>query len=75
MLLAKGELRRLPDSQGVCVQVLSGRLWLTQHDGTRDIVLEPGEEAVISRSGLSVLSALLDSRYLLLYQATPLARA
>lgn len=71
--LKRGQLQRIEDGQGRLVQCLSGTLWLTQHDDQRDIVLEAGDEALIERDGLSILSALSDARFVLSREPSPLA--
>lgn len=69
--LHRGELQRLPAAQGSLVLCLSGTLWLTQQDDLRDIVLEAGDEARIERGGLSILSALSDTSFVLSRSAEP----
>ncbi len=64
--LANGNLQRIEDARGTWVQCLDGTLWLTQQDDARDIVLEAGDEALIERTGTSILSALSDSHFVLL---------
>jgi hypothetical protein len=64
--LARGALQRVKDGKGTWVQCLEGNLWLTQEDDARDIVLAAGDEALIERAGTSVVSALSDSRFVLL---------
>lgn len=64
--LARGQLQRIEDGRGLLVQCLGGRLWLTQEGERRDIVLEAGDEAPIEHDGLTILSALRDSRYVVL---------
>jgi hypothetical protein len=70
-LISRGRMHRIEDGQGNLVQCLSGTLWLTQQGDRRDIVLEAGQEALIERGGLSILSALTDARYVLLRQPVP----
>jgi len=64
--LRHGEAHRIEAGKGLLVQCLSGTVWLTQDNDPRDIVLEPGHEAVIERNGLSIVSALSDARFVLL---------
>lgn len=64
--LAKGGLFRIHDGQGRRVECLSGCLWLTQHNDPHDTVLEAGEGFTIDRDGDTYLSALSDSRFVLL---------
>ena len=70
--LARGSAQRIDDGQGLLVKVLDGRLWLTQEGDQRDVVLDRGDQALIQRNGLSVLSALRDARYLLLVDPSQL---
>lgn len=62
-LLKRGQLQRLPDARARQVLCLSGTLWLTQEGDTRDIVLEAGDEARIERDGLTILSAMSDTSF------------
>jgi len=73
--LAKGSMQRVEDGRGTWVQCLEGCLWLTQQGDRRDIVLQTGDEALIERDGTSILSALSDSRFVLLRPAQRTARA
>lgn len=61
--LPRGQLLRIEEGRGGLVQCLEGRLWMTQQDDPRDLVLEAGDEAVIERDGLTVLQALADARF------------
>jgi Protein of unknown function (DUF2917) len=64
--LAKGSLFRIHDGAGRRVECLSGCLWLTQHNDPRDTVLEAGDGFTIDRDGDTFLSALSDSRFVVL---------
>lgn len=68
--LARGKLQRIQDGKGLQVLCLTGDLWLTQHADPRDIVLEAGDEFTIELNGASYLSALTDSSFVLLRDAT-----
>ncbi len=68
--LLKNELHLIHDGQGRQVQALTGRLWITQEDDPRDIVLDPGEGYTIEHSGLTVVCALRDATLLVL-ERTP----
>ena len=70
--LARGGLWRVSAGRGQQVLCLDGTLWLTQEGDPRDVVLEAGEQALIERDGLSVVSALSDSRFVLLHDAASL---
>jgi len=70
--LDKGTLLRLASAPGERVECLSGVLWVTQDGDPRDVVLEAGDAFDFDRPGGSVVSALADSRLLLLArQAQP----
>jgi hypothetical protein len=71
--LAKGSLFRIHDGRGRRVECLSGCLWLTQEADPRDVVLEAGDGFTIDRDGETYLSALGDSRFLIL--CNPVGRA
>ena len=64
-VLAKSRVRRVPASRGRRVECLSGCLWITQDGDPRDVVLGAGQAFDFDRDG-AILSALDDSRYLLL---------
>ena len=65
--LRHGGAHRIDAGKGLVVQCLTGTLWLTQDNDPRDIVLEAGDGATIERDGLSIVSALSDAQFLLLY--------
>ena len=74
-LLRKGQIRRLTSPSGRRVECLSGVIWITQDGDRRDIVLEAGEAFDFDRNGDALLSALADSRYLLLAACVPAVTA
>jgi hypothetical protein len=63
--LAKHQHLRLADAEGWTVSVLSGELWITQDGDVRDIVVGRGQDHVLDRNGLALLSALGDTRFLI----------
>jgi len=65
--LHHGEAHRIDAGKGLRVQCLTGTLWLTQDNDPRDIVLEAGDGATIERDGMSIVSALSDAQFVLLY--------
>ena len=69
--MSRGHTLRIQDGQGVLLQALSGRLWLTQEGDSRDIVLEAGDEVRITRPGLSLVHALREARVQVLRDAAP----
>ena len=64
--LAKGRIRRVHHPVGQRVECVSGTLWVTQDGDLRDIVLAPGESFAFDHRGDALISALADSRFLLL---------
>ncbi|HEX2540077.1 MAG TPA: DUF2917 domain-containing protein [Caldimonas sp.] len=64
--LGKGKIRRVARPLGRRVECVSGVLWVTQDGDRRDIILEPGDAFDFDRSEGVLISALQDSRYLLL---------
>ena len=61
VLLARGEAVPLRDGRGRTVRAHSGRVWITEENGNRDVVLEPGESFRLARSGLAVVEAFSDA--------------
>jgi hypothetical protein len=51
------EVVPLHDAEGLAVTCLAGAVWITQADDPDDIVLEAGEEFVLDRPGLALVSA------------------
>ena len=72
-LLAKGRIRRVHRPLGRRVECLNGTLWVTQDGDSRDIVLEPGDSFAFDHDGDALISALDDSRFLLLDVCAPVA--
>ena len=69
--LAKGRIRRVHHALGHRVECVSGALWITQDGDPRDIVLEPGGSFAFDLRGDALISALDDSRFLLLETCVP----
>ncbi len=69
--LGRGKIRRIRHALGRRVACLSGSLWITQDDDLRDILLSPGEAFDFDRRGDALVSALDESRYLLLDACQP----
>lgn len=55
--LQRGQLIALDDACGLRLKAEAGKLWITQADDARDIVIEAGEAFVINRLGLTLVSA------------------
>jgi hypothetical protein len=66
--LGKGRIRRIHEARPYAhrIECLSGALWITQDGDSRDIVLAPGDSFSFDRVGDALISALDDSRFLLL---------
>jgi len=63
--LRRGGVARLQRARGQRVECVSGTLWITQDGDRRDVILAPGDAFDFDREG-ALVSALADSRYLLL---------
>lgn len=63
--LHKGAVRTHAGAPGRGIAVFKGRVWLTQVDDPRDVVLEAGETFAFDRRGLVVVQALSDASLLL----------
>ena len=64
--LRKREIHRLHDGLGQRIEVLSGCVWITIDNDRRDIVLTAGEGFGVDRAGVTLISAMEDSRFVLL---------
>ena len=69
--LRKGELLHLHDGRGRRIEALAGTLWVTIDNDLRDIVLSGGDGYSIGGSGDALISALDDSRFVLLEAIAP----
>jgi hypothetical protein len=58
---------RLSNAQGRTVAVFEGRVWITQENDLRDIVLARGESFTIDRPGLTLVQAFGHSKLMLLH--------
>jgi hypothetical protein len=59
--LVRGEAVPVRDGKGRTVRAHAGRVWITEENGTRDVVLEPGESFRLAHSGLAVVEAFSDA--------------
>ncbi|MDB5841031.1 MAG: hypothetical protein JWQ23_2983 [Herminiimonas sp.] len=59
--LKDGQVVRLRHAQGMTIKSVTGSLWITQNGDPRDIVLETGESFVVDRSGVVLLSPIVDA--------------
>jgi hypothetical protein len=63
--LPRHALHRLEGARGQLVSCLAGTLWITQQGDRRDLILEAGDDALIERDGLTLITALADARFVL----------
>ena len=61
VLLARGETVPVRDGLGRTVRAHSGRVWITEENGARDVVLEPGGSLRLAHAGLAVVEAFSDA--------------
>lgn len=59
--LPKGQAALLDDARGAWVRCRGGSVWVTQEGDRRDVVLEPGDDILIERDGMAVVTALTDA--------------
>ena len=64
--LPKGAIHRLRAARGQRVEALSGCLWITIDHDLRDTVVAAGEGFTIDRDGDTLLSAMADTRFVVL---------
>lgn len=59
--LVRGEAVPIHDAAGRTVRAHAGRVWITEENEPRDVVLEAGESFRLVRSGLAVVEAFSDA--------------
>ena len=64
--LRKGEMHRIHKARGQRIEALSGSLWVTMDNDLRDIMIGTGEAFALDSERETLVSALDDSRFLLL---------
>jgi hypothetical protein len=57
------------DAAGWSVKALRGTLWITQDGDVRDVVLEAGQEFILDRNGLALLTSLGETNICVAYGA------
>jgi hypothetical protein len=57
--LQRGNLLRL--GAGKSVTAHTGYLWITEQDGLRDVILQPGQTFRLARPGLALIEAFTDA--------------
>ena len=72
--LAEREVLRLNDADGLAVTCLDGAVWITQADDPEDVVLKPGQDFVLNRPGLTLVSAPVSRASILIRPATKVSR-
>jgi Protein of unknown function (DUF2917) len=64
--LRKGEVYRIRKGRGQRIETLNGSLWVTMDHDLRDILVATGEGFTLETERETLVSALADSRFLLL---------
>src|SRR5581483_9999910 len=59
--LAARNVHRIEQAAGLEVSCVRGAIWITQARDPRDVVLMPGQSAVLDRPGLAVVYAFQDA--------------
>lgn len=72
--LAEREVLRLNDAEGLAVTCLDGAVWITQADDPEDVVLKSGQDFVLDRPGLTLVSAPVSRASILIRPAAKSAR-
>lgn len=63
-ILPKGEREVIKKrDRAVRIRCVSGLLWITQEGDIRDIILRSGDEFIITRRGIALISSLADSEF------------
>ena len=69
--LRKSHVFRIRDGKGFRIECLSGSLWITQDGDVRDLIVEAGEGLTIERDAATLVSAMQDSRFVVLTETAP----
>ena len=72
--LKVGELLPIEDGAGFEVSCLQGELWITQEGDREDRVVSSGKSFVLDRSGLAVVTAVLEPALLIVQPGRVQAR-
>jgi len=65
------ELLCVEVGRGLSLQCLEASVWITQHGGCEDLIVEPGGSITLARPGLAVIQALKAGRVRLRTLADP----
>lgn len=69
--LGHRELLCVEVGRALSVQCLEASVWITQHGGCEDLIVEPGSGVTLARPGLAVIQALKAGRVCLRTLAEP----
>jgi Protein of unknown function (DUF2917) len=69
--LTNGAMILLRHSQGRCIAVFDGMVWITQEGDPDDVFLRAGESFALAQPGLSIVQALEDSHVFVFEADTP----
>lgn len=64
--LRKGQIHRIHHGLGQRIEALNGCLWVTIDNDLRDIFVAAGEGFTVDRDGATLVSAMADSRFVVL---------
>lgn len=59
--LQRGQFLRVVDGAGSTVTAQGGSVWITEEDSPRDVVLRPGQNLTLRRSGIALVEAFDDA--------------
>jgi hypothetical protein len=59
--LRRGEVMRVKSGPGGTIQAHRGRVWLTEENSARDVVLDAGQSYLLAHPGLAIVEAFTDA--------------
>ena len=59
--LARGTCLRVRGGAGRTVYAHAGRVWITEENGSRDVVLDAGQSYPLARPGVAIVEAFSDA--------------